>query len=92
MSEWATRIDQLPNPLTPSAWLPPEMAKAQSFQIYATIGSLAVSCPYLYRSYRQDSWMIQGLSWDIIFHLPEDHEMLTHNRISASIVVYCLSR
>lgn len=43
MSESATLNDQLPNPLTPLAWLPPEMAKAQSIQIYATIGSLAVS-------------------------------------------------
>ena len=36
--------------------------------------------------------MIQGLSWDIISHLPEDYEMLTQHRISASVVVYFLSR
>lgn len=47
MSETA---NLLLNPLTPTAWLTPEVAHIWSIQIYASIGSLAVSTECQYRN------------------------------------------
>jgi len=39
----STTIVAVPNPYTPMAWVPPDMARRLTVQLYAAVGSLAVS-------------------------------------------------
>lgn len=84
--------EQLPNPFTPSAWMPQEMATLRLFIIYSTIGSLAVSASVFDTSHT--SSLLQALGWDIILHIPDDYKMLrqTDRRINIGLIVYFISR
>lgn len=81
----------LPNPNTPMAYLPPEAAKALTFQVYVTVGSFAVSF-FFKRRLHEINMIIQVLLWDVLLHLPQDYKMLMQRRMNITLVVYFISR
>jgi len=83
---------QLPNQFTPLAFLPTEMAEVKTNQVYASIGSLAVSPTSFLQSNDHGIVFLQGLIWDISLHIPEDYKLLTRHRINLSTIIYCISR
>jgi len=57
-----TTYGQLPNQYTPMAFLPPDMAKLILYDIYATMGSLAVGLSSLLPSHKNKPLRYLGVS------------------------------
>lgn len=83
----------LPNPYTPMAFVPPSLATNMTHEIYAAVGSLAVSfARFLW--YRINCWLIQRqvLLWDILLHVAQDYSLAVKFGINLSFIIYLIAR
>lgn len=82
----------LPNPTTPLAFLPPDVATELEVSRYIYVATLGVCLLSLFFSFviRLTSW--QAFTWDLFSNVPADYKLLFEQRITTATVVYFASR
>lgn len=91
----STAVPQLPNPLTPLAWLPPDTAiqlEASRYLYSATVGvsgarGVNVGQALKFSLKKQKAWI-----WDFLMSIHEEYLLFTKRGVSLSDVVYVLAR
>jgi len=83
---------QLPNPFTPLAFLPPDIAFQITIASYILVGTLGVSSTLLGISQYNLIHLNQVLVWDILNNIGGDFKLLFKHRISLPTIAYFLSR
>lgn len=92
-----TMPQALPNPLTPMAFLPQDVAQQITISLYVLSGTTSV-CSLNY--YSEEPFKlaerriihVQVFIWDVITHLKDDYILATHYPVKVPIIVYGVSR
>ncbi|PPQ64454.1 hypothetical protein CVT24_008464 [Panaeolus cyanescens] len=91
----ALNITQLPNPTTPMAFVPPDLAQQVMTVSWISVGSAAVS-PYvledIHKICHYANEAVKVLLWDMWDNICSDYRLVTAFTIQLPTIVYFLSR
>jgi len=93
----ADALPLLPNPLTPMAFLPPEIAFELTLLKYVFVGTLGVRttwilCQKLIKALISFLGTVKAVIWDTIMSISVDYHLLRDCKFTLPTIVYFFSR